>query len=282
MAEVRMSDEPLVGTRSGPRYVAVILFVSAWMACGWLFRLDANAYLLLGIPLTVLFQWLVRRRPIRALWVREAPHFRLGWKGVVIAVALSLVPLASLAGSAVEREWVGCLFDLCSVAGAVGAAYALRHFRREHLRPLAWCLLITLALDVVQWSLFLGFGLVEMRPAEGGVLGRIGVGVLSLLQYMAVVFVMEEVTFRMLDSHLHDSDRGRGFLSALFISAVWGLWHLPIGEELTWQGTGLLLYVHVPYGVCLSLFWRKTGNLVVPGLCHALGDAIRNALMAGG
>jgi hypothetical protein len=84
-----MSDEPAVGVRSGPRYVAVILFVSAWMACGWLFPLDPNAYLLLGVPLTVMFQWLVRRRPIRALWVREAPPFRLGWKGVVIAAALS-------------------------------------------------------------------------------------------------------------------------------------------------------------------------------------------------
>ena len=50
---------------------------------------------------------------------------------------------------------------------------------------------------------------------------------------------------------------------------------------MTWQGLGLLMYVHVPFGVCLLLFWRKTGNLVVPGLWHALGDAIRNALLAG-
>ena len=51
---------------------------------------------------------------------------------------------------------------------------------------------------------------------------------------------------------------------------------------MTWQTVGLLLYVHVPYGVCLSLFWRKTGNLVIPSLCHSLGDAIRNGIMAGG
>ena len=277
-----MSHEPPVASRFGRRYAAVILFVVAWMACGWLLRVDANGYLLLGVPLTVLFQWLIRRRPLPALWVREAPPFRLEWKGVVMAVALSLVPLADLVGSAVEQDWGGCIFSLCSVVGALGAAYALRHFRREHLRPLAWCLLITLALDAVQWSLFLGFGLVEMRPAEGGVPGRVAVGVYSLLQYMAVVFVMEEVTFRMLDSHLHQADKRRGVLSAAFISAVWGLWHMPIlGEDLTWQAVGLLLYVHVPYGICLSLFWRKTGNLVVPGLCHALGDAIRNAITVG-
>ena len=47
-------------------------------------------------------------------------------------------------------------------------------------------------------------------------------GVFSLLQYMAVVFAIEEVTFRMLDSHLHEADLGRGVLSAVFISAVRG------------------------------------------------------------
>ena len=276
-----MGDEPLVAGNPARRYAAVVLFIATWMTCGWLLRLDTNAYLLLGVPLTILFQWGVRRRSLRALWVREAPLFRLGWKGVAIAAALSMVPLVSLADTVAEGEWVGSLFSLVSVAGAVGAAYAVRHFRREHLRPLAWCLLITLALDTIQWSVFLGTGLVEPRWAEGGVTEHVSVGLLSLLQYIAVVFVMEEVTFRMLDSHLHESDRRRGFLSAVLLAAAWGLWHLPGGEELTWESVGILMYVHVPYGVALALFWRKTGNLVVPGLCHALGDAIRNGLMAG-
>jgi membrane protease YdiL (CAAX protease family) len=276
-----MGDQPQVSTRSGPRYAAVILFIAIWMACGWLLRLDPNLYLVLGVPLTVLFQWLVRRQPILALWVREAPPFTLGWKGMAFAVALSVLPLASLVGSAVEQDWGGTLHSLCSAIGAVGAAYALRQLRRDHLRPLGWCLLITLALDAIQWSLFLGFGLVELRTVEGGIPERMLVGVVSLLQYMVALFVLEEVTFRMLDSHLHETERRRGILSAVFISAVWGLWHLPIGEELTWSGVGLLLYIHVPYGVALSLFWRRTGNLVIPGVCHALGDAIRNGLMVG-
>jgi membrane protease YdiL (CAAX protease family) len=276
------SDEETAPTGLGPRYLAVVLFVASWMACGWLLRLDPNLYLVLGIPFTVLFQRLVRRGPIRGLWVREAPRFRLGWKGIAIATLLALVPLAGLAGSAAEGDRIGCLFNCSALAGAVGAAYALRHFRREQVRPLAWCLSITLALDAIQWSLFLGSGLIEMQPFEGGAWGRAAVGVVSLLQYMAVVFVMEEVTFRMLDSHLHEADRRLGVPSAAFISAAWGLWHLPIGEDLTWQSVGLLLYVHVPYGVCLSLFWRRTGNLAIPGLCHALGDAIRDGLVAGG
>ena len=32
----------------------------------------------IGVPLTGIFQWFVRRQPISALWVREAPAFRLG------------------------------------------------------------------------------------------------------------------------------------------------------------------------------------------------------------
>jgi hypothetical protein len=107
------------------------------------------------------------------LWVREAPPLRLGWNGVIIAAALSVVPLGGLAGSAFQQDGIGCLFSLCSVMGAVGAAYALRHFRREHLRSLASCLLITLFLDAVQWSLLLALGLVEMHLAEGGVAGRV-------------------------------------------------------------------------------------------------------------
>src|SRR5438128_528071 len=71
----RMSTEPLGGTSPVRRLIAVSLFVAAWMACGWLLRLDADAYLVVGVPPTILFQLIIRRRPLRALWVREAPWF---------------------------------------------------------------------------------------------------------------------------------------------------------------------------------------------------------------
>jgi len=35
-------------------------------------------------------------------------------------------------------------------------------------------------------------------------------------------------------------------------------------------------------GVPLSLFWRKSGNLAVPGFTHAFVDAVRNAVLASG
>jgi membrane protease YdiL (CAAX protease family) len=268
--------------RAGARYAAVLAFIAIWMGCGWLFPIDANAYLILGLPFTVAFQRLIRRQPLRALWLAEAPAFRLGRKGIAIGVALSLLPAVGLLSSLVDFNGVEFVFGLGSIVGAFGAAYALVHFRREHVFPLLGCLIITLALDAVQWSLFFGLGLVEMKSAEGGVPEQVAVGVVSFIQYMAIVFALEEVTFRMLDTHLHEADSRRGILSAVVISVLWGLWHLPIGNELSWASVGVLLYVHVPYGVCLSLFWRKTGNLVIPAFCHALGDGIRNALLAGG
>jgi len=50
------------------------LFIALWMALGWTLKLDPNQYLLLGTPLTVIFQLFVNRRPLRAMWVRNAPH----------------------------------------------------------------------------------------------------------------------------------------------------------------------------------------------------------------
>jgi hypothetical protein len=39
-----------------------------------------------------------------------------------------------------------------------------------------------------------------------------------------------------------------------------------------------LLVVHGAVGVPLSVYWRQSGNLAVPGFTHALIDAVRDAL----
>jgi hypothetical protein len=59
------------------RAAEITAFVALWIVLGIGFHLSANAYLLLGIPLTVLFQWFVRRAALRSR-VRDAPSFRLG------------------------------------------------------------------------------------------------------------------------------------------------------------------------------------------------------------
>ena len=90
------------------RYIEVLAFVALWMALGWIFHLDTNSYLLIGVPLVVLFQRFVRQRPLRQLWVRDAAAFRLGLVGIVIAVLLILAPGYDLIFVAVPEEVVDC------------------------------------------------------------------------------------------------------------------------------------------------------------------------------
>jgi membrane protease YdiL (CAAX protease family) len=73
----------------------------------------------------------------------------------------------------------------------------------------------------------------------------------------------------------------KGFLSALFVSALWGLWHLPValGQVPLLALVPQLLAMHCAIGVPLSIYWRRSGNLFVTGSAHALIDAVRNALL---
>ena len=110
------------------------------------------------------------------------------------------------------------------------------------------------------------------------------VGLRSFALYFPVCFVLEEVTFRgVLDTHVAQRDPGR-WRSALFVSALWGAWHLPIVHVAHVAAPRLvalpaLLVVHVTIGVPLSFAWRRSGNLAVPALAHAAIDAVRNAFI---
>jgi membrane protease YdiL (CAAX protease family) len=101
-----------------------------------------------------------------------------------------------------------------------------------------------------------------------------------------VGFVVEEVFFRGgLDTYLHQGEAGTGWLSAIFVSALWGLWHLPgqtIAQGQLFSTIAGLLIAEILVGVPLSLWWRKSGNLVTNNTAHALLDAVRNALAGAG
>lgn len=117
------------------RYIEVLAFVAIWMALGWIFHLDTNSYLLIGVPLVALFQWFVRQRRLRQLWVRDAAAFRLGAAGIIIAVLLTLAPGYDLIFVAVpKRLWVVALWLLCALAGAVFAAFAITQQRASDAR----------------------------------------------------------------------------------------------------------------------------------------------------
>ena len=103
---------------------------------------------------------------------------------------------------------------------------------------------------------------------------------ISLLTYLPVVFVVEEILFRgLIDSYLHGSTPGPDRASALYGSALWGLWHVPVAfVALGVLTIPYLVIVHSTMGYFLVTAWRRTGNLAAPGISHALIDTLRNAV----
>ncbi len=256
-------------------YLMTALVVLGWMTLGWMLRADANVYLLLGIPITMLFQRFVNRRPLRALWVRDAPPFRLDRVGVLIAIALAALPAYALArgasGGIVRIAWMSC-----GLVGAVLAAYTLRQFRRDTTVALLRCLatggLLGAVVVVLTW--------LSRSPRQLDV-GALAPDALRwLLLYFPVAFVLEEVFFRgALDAHLHRPGERHPWHSAAFVSVLWALWHLTVVSRPGAAGVLALIVVHVGIGIPLSLYWRRSGNLAVPAASHAAIDAVRNALL---
>jgi membrane protease YdiL (CAAX protease family) len=120
------------------------------------------------------------------------------------------------------------------------------------------------------------------EPVRRPPLESLGIGVDAFLIYLPLALVEEEVAFRgALDAHVHHPGEAYGVWSAVFVSALWGLWHYPIeGSGNPLATVGQLLLLHIPLGVILSLGWRKSGNLLVPGITHAFMDAVRNAIFS--
>jgi membrane protease YdiL (CAAX protease family) len=241
-------------------------------------RLDANQYLLIGVPLTAVFQIFVRKQPIRALWIREAPRFALDRKGWIWAIVLAITPAQLIASGIAKGNYTVALWGVSAACGAMAAAYAIRNLRRETVRHLLLCAAVagSIGVAIMVGAFHLRHGetplsFMTMLQTFGG----------SSLGYFPVSFILEEVSFRgALDSHLHHPGESRSWTSALLVSALWGLWHFPIvpGEH-AFAKVASLIFVHCVIGVPLSFFWRKSGNLAVTAFSHALIDGVRNALL---
>jgi len=260
------------------------------MLVGFVLRLDANAYLLLGLPITVLFQLLMRKAPLRALWVRSAPildiaKLKLGAKLVaLIFAAANLVLLYDY--YAASHSWVLVLYELVAIAGTIPLAYAIHNFTRQMIRPLLMCLAtagsVVVGVDVVSYWL----RVIELRAAAPVTLeGFTFSWLVSMAQYLPVVFLLEEVWFRgAFDSHVYHFGEKHANLTALYVSLLWGAWHFPIvySPSLGLAGGIVILFELLVFqgivGYFLSVYWRKSGNLLVPGSVHAFVDSVRNGL----
>jgi membrane protease YdiL (CAAX protease family) len=263
-------------------YAEGALAVGAWMGLGWGLGLEANAYLLLGVPITVAFQLGVRRRPLHGLWVREAPQFRMDRRATLSAALLAAVPAHALTRYAAAPDepvsWVLVAWSVAAITGAVAAGFAFRWFTRETLRSLVRCVATAGTLGI---ALVIGARLA--RAANSPLTADAALTATRwFLLYLPVGFVLEEVFFRgALDTHVHDARDKRGTWSALFVSALWGVWHLPMREprESLWAAAAGMIVIHSIIGVPLSIYWRRSGNLAVPATAHALVSAVRNALL---
>ena len=237
------------------------------------------------MPLTVAFQLGVRRRPLGELWLRGAA---LVFDRVTLLLALGLMalPAAGLISALRGHAWIGAAWFACALAGALGAAATLRRLGTQGWRQLSLSLLVA---GGIGSAIFLGAALAQhaalhqpthFAPATFGY---------SFLEYLAVGFVLEEVSFRgALDAHLN-APGSWTLPKAFFASALWGLWHLPLvlnapgaapmppAQRLLVLSISLVV-VHSLIGVPLSYFYGKSGNLAVSDTSHAFIDAVRNAV----
>jgi membrane protease YdiL (CAAX protease family) len=251
------------------------------MTIGLVFHTSVIAYLLVGIPITIIFQRYVRRAPLKAMWVRDSPPFRLGLMGVTFAIGLSVAPLADLIMQFRSHGWIVDSWYLVAIIGAWPAAYALRYFRRRTFREL----LISIFTAGAVGSAIMVAAALAGAGSHQSAWSKVAIGLASFLEYVPVTFLLEEVWFRgVLDSHLHHRGESRGGFSAIFVSALWGLWHYPISKEPYQLKTLLptvlaLLVVHIPIGALLSRSWRRSENLLVTCIVHALIDGVRDAVL---
>ncbi len=266
------------------------------MLLGSIFHLTTPQYTLLSIPIMLIFQLGIQRQSLLTLWVRSGPPLRIDVQFIILWLIFSIVPIYDMLNASSRGDLWNALADGAAIIGAFGLAYALRAMQAATARQIGLCLLTAGGIALLLSLLLLllphilhvhisGQPAVTKAPSflmilQAG-LGRFLLGPIG--------FVVEEVLFRgALDTYLHLGEPGTGWWSAIFVSALWGLWHLPDAANPAQWGyiphffstmVGLLV-AQIAVGVPLSLWWRKSGNLVVTDTTHAFLEALRSVLAA--
>lgn len=275
----RRSAARVGGASRRRRIVEVIAFVAVWVTAGYVLPISSNGYLLMGIPLTIAFQLLVRRRPLRELFASDTARFTLDGPGRVLAVSLGVVPVLFTVRALSAGSWVDAGWYVAATAGAACAAFALRNGSvRGAFRAAALPMAVG---STGMAAVYSGLHIATGAPMSAAVV--VTAIVQYSLLYFPATFLLEEVSFRgTLDAHVHHASERGGLMSAVLISVLWGLWHLPVAKGLPLPlQLGELVVVHVLLGVPLSLAWRRSRNLAGPALAHGVNDAVRNAFMVG-
>jgi membrane protease YdiL (CAAX protease family) len=246
-----------------------------YISLGFLLRLEAPSYLLLGIPLTLIFQLFIVRQPLHKLWCRDGEKFHLNKFGWIITLCFIAFPIYKIIELATQDKLtlINLGYYSAAMLGAFGAGYCYSNFTKKTAKDFLLCFGIIVVVRISLYFFPFIIGNHEFNPDYIR-------GIKSLLTYIPVAFVVEEVVFRgMLDTYIHQSKTTTGLWPALFISCMWGLWHLPLSLDSKTS----IWFVVLPsmiislWGIVLSIFWRRTGNLAVPGFPHAFADAVRDS-----
>jgi Type II CAAX prenyl endopeptidase Rce1-like len=282
-----------IGASSLPlRCLIAALTVGLYIGLGFVFHLNTDEYQLTGIPILLAFQVWVHRQPLRTLWVRAGPPIEVDPPFVLLWLLFSLVPAYDAVIAIERRDFAFAAFAAAAIGGAFGLAYALRAMRTSTVRQLALCTATVGALGVLpQLAALLLPHLIHLHIAgQSSSPGHVDTGAIlkagaATFLLGPVGFMVEEVFFRgALDTYVHGGEKGTGWISAAFVSALWGLWHLPGQAPTALTGTHVastivaLLVAQIVLGVPLSLWWRASGNLVVTDTAHAFVDAVRSSL----
>jgi membrane protease YdiL (CAAX protease family) len=284
--------KPPVGAQSLPlRFLIVGLVVGVYIALGFLFHLTVAEYQLLGIPILLIFQLGIHRQPLRTLWVRSGPPLRLDAWFFLLWLLFSLFPAYAVVREVMHHQFANAAELSMAIVGAFGLAYALRAMRAKTWGQLGLCIVTVGIIGLLpQFLSLLLPHVLHLHTASHATTPPTFLQSLTITTEWFLIgpvgFVIEEVFFRgALDTYLHRGEQGTGWLSAIVVSALWGLWHLPSQAIPAGQLLSTiveLLIAQILVGVPLSLWWRKSGNLVVNDTAHALLDAVRNGLAGAG
>jgi Type II CAAX prenyl endopeptidase Rce1-like len=273
------------------RFLIAALVVAAWWGLGYILHANVSEYTLLGVPILLAFQCWIARRPLLTLWVRSGPPLRMDPRFFIFWILFALAPAYDLLVALEGMDFWSAATAFAAIIGAFGLAYALCALRGVKGWRIAFYFLVAVIIGLLPLIPTLVLPQFLHMRINGQAASTAMPTLATILQVGGrqfllgpLGFVVEEVFFRGgLDTYLHRGEAGTGWLSAIFVSALWGLWHLP-GSALTaphlLSTIVSLLVSQIIIGVPLSLLWRKSGNLTFPDTTHALLEAVRSVLAA--
>jgi CubicO group peptidase (beta-lactamase class C family) len=118
-----------------------------WIGLGLILSVGVLPFLLIGVPLLVLFQ-LVRRQPLRTLWARDTDSFAHWWAGkLLVAAVLIILPTVMLLQSLRLDRYANDSWTALVMAAVLAGSYLITR------RLLLTVTVAALAVVVTSWML---------------------------------------------------------------------------------------------------------------------------------